>query len=351
MGPSSRYRIYSYLSYYEKVGLKVEISPLFGDWYLKSLWNHHSKFSILFKILYVYVCRVFKILFLSSDSLVYVGAELFPYCPFGIEKYLKLRKIPYIVEFDDAIFHNYDHNKRKILRKLLKDKTAKVIRNATAVITGCPYLTRYALQWNQNVLEIPTSIDADKYDYPLANEDMFVVGWIGSPSSSLYLSYVIDALKCFAQHYQFELRLVGFDTKYEKLLDGINYKIVRWTNETEVNEMSKFSVGIMPLPDTPFARGKCAFKLVQYMALGIPTISTPLESNVHIDANCGNLFASTPKEWEKSLVDVYLHREKYRMVGDKNKKIAMERYTFQANWKKYIKLFENIDDYGQKSNS
>ena len=344
MGPSSRYRIYSYLPYYKRIGLKMEIVPLFGDWYLKRLWRHQSKFFILFKILYAYVYRAFKILFLSSNSLVYVGAELFPYCPFGIERYLRLRKIPYIIEFDDAIFHNYDHNKRKIVRKLLKNKTPKVIRNATAVITGCPYLTRYALQWNQNVLEIPTSIDADKYDYPLANEGMFVVGWIGSPSSSQYLSNVIDALKRFSQHYEFELRLVGFDKKYEKFLDGINYKIVKWTNETEVSEMSKFTVGIMPLPDTPFARGKCAFKLVQYMALGIPTISTPLESNVHIDANCGNLFASTSKEWEIALEEVFLHREKYKKIGEKNKKIAMERYTFQANWKKYVQLFETIDD-------
>lgn len=341
-GPSSRYRIYSYLPYYKDAGLDFSVSPLFGDWYLEHIWKHRAKWRLLLHIVYAYLKRLFQILLLPSNTIVYIGAELFPYCPFGIECYLKWRKIPYLVEYDDAIFHYYDQSSNRWVRFLLTHKTKKVIHNAAAIITGCQYLTDYARQWNNNVFEIPTSVDADKYALDRSDKRLFTIGWIGSPASSKYLEIVIPALRKLTDKYEFELDLIGFDSSYEFLLKGINYRLINWDSNTEVQNMSYFSVGIMPLPKTKFAQGKCAFKLVQYMAMGIPTISTPLQSNVNIDKGCGNLFADTEEDWYKAFEQVICNSEQFLQVGRENREVAMKYYTFQSNWEKYYSILKAL---------
>lgn len=341
-GPSSRYRIYSYLPYYKNEGIDFSISPLFGDWYLEHIWKHRAKWKLFPHIVYAYLKRFFQILLLPSNAIVYIGAELFPYCPFGIEYYLKWRKIPYLVEYDDAIFHYYDQSENKLVRFLFAHKTEKVIHNAATIITGCQYLTDYARQWNNNIFEIPTSVDANKYILSKSDSTIFTIGWIGSPASSSYVDLVIPALKRLAEKYKFELDMIGFDPSYEDLLEGINYKLINWDSSTEIENMNRFSVGIMPLPKTKFAQGKCAFKLVQYMAMGIPTISTPLQSNINIDKGCGNLFADSENEWYKAFEQVICNPNQFSLIGRKNRETALKYYTFQSNWSKYYAILNKL---------
>ena len=337
MGASSRYRIYEYLKYYAQSGVDFSVYPLFGDKYLKNLFAHKSKLSILPNIAISYLKRMFRILRMSKNSIAYIGAELFPYLPYGFDKILTKRKIPYIIEYDDAIFHNYDKNER------LKDKTGKVIENAAHVITGSRYLTDYAKRFNKNVTQIPTSVDADKYrDAKPVDSGKFVIGWIGSHSSSPALVTIADALRRLSSQIDYELHLIGFDPVLENRLKGIPYKLIKWESETEVRNMQNFSVGIMPLKDTPFARGKCAFKLVQYMAVGLPTVSSPLQSNIDIDNERVNLFANSEDEWIEALLKIANNRVEYEEIGKRNKEYAMENYTFQSNYQKYIDIMQSV---------
>ncbi|WP_264566690.1 glycosyltransferase [Flavobacterium sp. N3904] len=342
-GPSSRYRIYNYLEYYKEEGYSISVHPLFGDWYLDSIWEHRPKWKIFHKIFFAYFKRLILILSMPSNSIAYIGAELFPYLPYGFENIFKLKKVKYIIEFDDAIFHYYDMNASKHIRKFLGNKTAKAIVNASYVITGAEYLTNFAMQYNQSVLEIPTAINAEKYisSEPISGEE-FVVGWIGSFSQSIHIINLLPVFKRLSENYRFKLRLVGFDKYLEKYLKGIPYEIIVWTDEGEIAEMSKFSVGIMPLDDSPFSNGKCAFKLIQYMGVGIPTISTPLRSNINVNRDSANIFASTQEEWYIAFEKVIQNKEHYIKVGQKNKEIAMEFYTIQANYAKYLSVFKSL---------
>ena len=332
--PSSRYRIYEYLPYYQQAGIKFIVSPLLGDWYLSALWGHKSKFRVLFLIIVTYLKRIASVLFIPHNSIVYIGAELLPYMPSWLESYLHFRGIKYLIEFDDAVFHNYE-NKNIIIRKLYREKFRKVISKASLVICGCRYLADYSKQWNKNVLIIPTSIDKNKYNKTISCTNN-IIGWIGSSTTSPNIKIVIPALKKLSEEFNFELHLIGFDKKYEYLLNGINYRLIDWTSETEVSELSQFTIGIMPLYDTPGNRGKCAFKLVQYMAVGIPTISTPLQSNIDIDKKCGNLFANTEEEWYIAFKDLLFNPDRRNQVGNNNKRVAMQHYTFQSNSQKII---------------
>ena len=342
-GPSSRYRIYNYLDFYRKEKYDMVLNPLFGDWYLDTIWQHKTKCRVAHKILWSYLKRLKLILFLPSKSVVYIGSELFPYIPFGLERILIMKKIKYILEFDDAIFHYYDLSSSKLVLKILGHKTPKVISKAACIITGSEYLTKYASKFNKNVVEIPTSIDAEKYkkvDVKKTNE--FIIGWIGSSSQSKQVLNILPALIELSLKYKYKLHLIGFDAALEIYLDKVPYKLIEWDDATEIEEMSRFSVGIMPLEDTPFNRGKCAFKLVQYMSIGIPTISTPLLSNLNINKNSKNLFCETQDEWFSAFEIIINNQNMYNIIGKKNKQIALKNYSIQSNAKKYLTIFIDL---------
>lgn len=336
-GASSRYRIYEYLNYFDTEGINYSVFPLFEDWYLDSIHKHKSKLTIFPKLMAAYIKRLYKILTLKKKSIAYIGAELFPYLPYGFEKILKFKRIPYIIEFDDAIFHNYDKF------PILRNKTGKVIKNASHVITGSRYLSDYARQFNVNVTQIPTCIDAEKYRDAIPHDsNKFIIGWIGSYASTPALLSVVGALKKLAKYIDFELRLIGFDPIYTDRIKDLPFNLIEWSEDSEVKNMLDFSVGIMPLKDTPFSRGKCAFKLVQYMAVGIPTISTPLQSNIDIDNGIGNLFATTEDEWINAFLEIAANRSKFKSIGQKNKQFAMDNYTFQTNYRKHLHILSEL---------
>lgn len=345
-GASSRYRIYSYLRYYDAAGFKYSVNPLFGDAYLNYKYQHRSVFSPLFilKVLNAYIHRFLKVLFVPQNSIVYIGAELLPYVPLVLEKYLKFRNVPIIIEYDDAIFHNYDQNKNELVRKMLSGKTPQVIKCASLVICGSRYLKEYALNWNHNVIQIPTCVDSDKYlnKHEDNDTDSFVVGWIGSPSTSKELSLISTVLIDLQDKYKIKINLIGFDKSKENLLKGLKYNIIEWSSDSEIKELNNFTIGVMPLFDTPFNRGKCAFKLVQYMMMGIPTVSTPLQSNIDIDGGCGNLFASTRSEWFGAIEKLLVNKELRNEIGNRNWVYAHSHYSFQMNKDKYIKALNSL---------
>lgn len=344
-GPSSRYRMYQYFKFFREADIEVEVSSLMEENYVQ----HFNKSKV--KILALYIQRIFIFLKSRRFDLLYIEKELFPFLPPFFERLLILLKVKYIVDYDDAIFHNYDLNTNKFIRFLLKNKIPSVIANSEYAITGSPYLTQYAQKFSQNVVEIPTSIDIDKYNLPKLNSNsQFVIGWIGSKTTSFHIVHIADALRQFSKKYDCVIRLIGFDKCQLQELQDMPIEVIQWSEGIEVEVLNTFSVGIMPLIDAPFERGKCGFKLIQYMACSIPTISTPLEANVKINRDNHNLFATTIDEWVSALSEMYHNREKYAEIGRKNRDIVERYYTVQVNKDKYIDLFNRIKDINiQKS--
>lgn len=339
-GASSRYRTYQYLEYFNSESYRVE--PLFDEKYITYLYAKQS-ISKLY-VLKRYIKRVLVLLQAHKYDVVFLEKEFFPYLPFCVFL-LKVLKINYVVDYDDAIFHSYDSHKLKLVRQLFKHKIPSVIQNATAVIVGSPYLKEFAQKYNSAVYEISTSIDIERYTLKIqksiANNDILKIGWIGSPTTSKHLSVVIDALLCLVeQQIAFELVLIGFSKQSGIDFKAIPVNYVKWSSETEVEELHKIDVGIMPLLDDAFAHGKCAFKLIQYMACGIPTIATPFKSNLKVDRNKENLFASTTEEWVDSFIKVLKNRVHYKAVGKRNKTVITNMYSKQANKTKYKAIFE-----------
>ena len=339
-GASSRYRIYQYQDYFRHYN--CVINPFFDENYIPALSYRNIKGLLYLSKLYLKQLK--KMCLLKPSDVVFVQYEFTPFLPFNT-LFFKLFKIKYIVDFDDAAFHGYDQHKSRVVRGLFKSKIATVIKHATHVVTGSPYLTSYALKYNKNVTEIPTSIDFSKYKIRELelNNDKIVIGWIGSKTTSKNLLELIPTFnKLQEEGVNFELRFIGFNTALVKEFDKLPLTIVNWTNDTEVEEIQKFTVGIMPLEENPFNKGKCAFKLIQYMACAIPTISTPFESNIKVDRGNGNLFAANNDEWFLAIKKIKANAEVFRGIGLNNRNVIEKHYSIQANYSSYINIFKTI---------
>ncbi len=341
-GPSSRYRIYQYLDYFEDY--EINIYPFFDDNYTPGF-----KFWSFKGMLYLsksYSKRLVNMLkLINSDKICLVQYEFTQYLPF-FKFFFKIFNISYIVDYDDAVFHDYDQHKNKYIRMLLKNKIEKVIKNATHVITGSPYLTRYAKKYNNKVTEIPTSIDFGKY-YEIKSEKMntntFVIGWIGSKTTSKNILPLIGTFeKLISNNIKFELHLIGFDPLLQHYLKHLPVKFITWDSNTEITNIKNFTVGIMPLDDNLFNKGKCAFKLIQYMACGISTISSSFEANKKVDRNSENLFVKEISEWEEKFIKIYKNRKIFDEIGIRNIEVVKSHYSLKANVKCYLDIFTKL---------
>lgn len=340
IGPSSRYRIYQYLGYFDDY--KINVFPFFDESYSPA--KSYKSIKGIIHLIKLYLRRLNYILKIKPEDIVYVQYEFTPFLPF-FSLFFKLKKIKFIVDFDDAAFHDYDQHKNVVIRKLFSNKISNVIKNSVTVITGSPYLTKYALLYNEHVIEIPTSIDINKYSLSEYKniEDKLVIGWVGSITTSVNLLALIPVFEYLKnENYNFEIRLLGFNVELASKFKDLPIKIIPWESGSEVENIYQFSVGIMPLENKPFNKGKCAFKLIQYMACGIPTISTPLEANVKVNRGNFNLFAQTTQDWINALNEIKNNPLKYKKVGLQNRKIVDKFYTIQVNKEKYIKVFDSI---------
>jgi len=341
MGASSRYRTLQYLPYLKEQNIDFDVKPLFSDAYLRYKYANGKENKLI--TIKSILKRIFVVLFEASKyDILVIEKELIPYFPPILEWYLKLRKIPYILDYDDAVWHNYDNHKKAIVRFLFKNKIASVIKNAKSVIAGSEYIKAFAQQFNNNVHKIPTVIDMNKYQCSTKKNDMdkFIVGWIGSPSTSKYILYISEALKRFTDEYDAIVHLVGFDFKLSSKI-GFRYKIIPWSETTEVAEICKFDVGIMPLVDKPFERGKCGFKLIQYMGCKKPVIASSVgENNIIVEDGINGFLVNNENEFYEKLKFFYANRNIAKEFGINGFKKVNKFYSLQESQKNYLKVLK-----------
>lgn len=342
-GPSSRYRTFQYLQAIQE-SFEVIIQAGFGDWYFDKKIPGWKKKWFLFS---AFLKRLFTILLLPTGSVVWIEYELFPYLPAFAEGYLRLRKIAYCVDYDDAIFHNYDQSSNGLIKRFLSQKIPYVMRNAKTVVTGSPYLTQFALAHNPSVVEIPTSIHFSKY---LDNQEVLpekktgclVIGWIGSTSTSPNVLMLREPLKKLAEKTNAELWLMGFDMKLAAELKGLPVRFFAWAQDKEVPFLNSIDIGVMPLSDIPFNHGKCGFKLIQYMAAGKPTISTPLDANKKINRNGLNKYAEGDDCWLTHIIHFASHPDERKSIGKNNRELVQKFYSLEANYATLIQVLTTM---------
>lgn len=318
-GASSRLRAFQYFPFLESQGIQVTVKPLFGDDYLEKLYKGEKNFASGLK---AYLKRFFALITVFKFDRIVIEAELFPYLPAVFERLLKLFGIKYIVDYDDAIFHNYDSHPNAVIRFLLKNKIDVVMKKSETVIAGNSYLASKAEKAGaKKIVIIPTVIDTSRYKMKeFSNSKPFVIGWIGSPSTFKYLLSLRSVFKKLAAKYDIVIHIVGAGNSLGLPLIEKHFS---WSEETEVDSILTFDVGIMPLNDTPWEKGKCSYKLIQYMGCGIPVIASPVGMNVQVVGPENGFLVSSEEDWLAAF-ESYLNDTMLQRLHGKNNGIFVE---------------------------
>ena len=298
MGASSRMRSLQFFPFLSRHNIDPKNLSLISNSQLLRKYKTGSYNPVF--MAFLYIKRICHIVFEKND-LIWVEKELFPWLPAWVEL-LILGQKKIILDFDDAIFHNYDLHANRYVRTIFGSKIDKLMARATVVTAGNSYLKKRAMRAGAKYIKVlPTVIRMSRYDHAVnvPKTSFTRIVWIGTPSTSKYLSLIAPALTVLAQENEFIFRVIGAKNI---VIPGVSVEYLEWSEDTEVNLISECDIGIMPLQDNPWELGKCAYKLIQYMACGLPTVSSPIGANIDIvQENETGFFAKNSDEWIRSL--------------------------------------------------
>ncbi|MDR4509281.1 MAG: glycosyltransferase family 4 protein [Candidatus Brocadiaceae bacterium] len=314
--PASRYRVLQYIPYVKEAQINVKVA-LFPDTFRK--WM--KLFSEI---------RNYDILFIQKRRLWFW--QLW---------YTKRKQVKIIYDFDDAVMFKspVDGGGKSFKRQRT---FARIIRYSDQVIAGNQYLKSQALPYNKNITIIPTAIDTRKYaqkDYR-KNKQNITLGWIGSKSSLPFLEELSPAFDHLAiQHPSVELKIICnafFDCKKMPVVKKI------WVKEEENRDLQDIDIGIAPLPDHEWTKGKCATKLLQYMSIGIPVVCSPVGvHNEIVQEGVNGFFASSIPEWIEKIRLLLQDTALLERIGVEGKKTVEQSYSLQANAGKFVQILRD----------
>lgn len=343
--PGQRYRMEQWAPLLEEMGAEITFEA-FRCEELHSLLcqpgNTRRKIYLATRAL---ARRLKALRFLADYDLVYIYNEAALLGPALIEKFISRRKVPIVFDFDDAIFLHYTYISpvSRYLR-LLKcpGKTRAICQLAAHVLAGNSYLAGYSARVNPHVTIVPSTVDTDIYTVDDSREpsDPLVIGWTGSYSTVQYLDTVQPALQQLAQQERFKLRVIGVPD-YE--LAGVEVEAVPWNSKTEVADLRPIDIGIMPLVDDLWTRGKCGMKALQYMGLGIPAVCSPVGINpTTICDNENGLVATTTDEWINQLTRL-LHSQSLReRLGMAGRATIEAEYSTSVHAPRVFQIFKAV---------
>lgn len=330
LGASSRVRALQYLPHLEREGLQAEVLPLLSDEYVRSLYDGRRAWR---EVLRAYARRLAQCLRLGSYDLIWMEKELLPMLPFGLESAL-LGQRRFVLDLDDAIFHNYDLG-RPLVRRLLGDKIDRLMRRATLVTAGNSYLAERAHRAGAAWIEqLPSTVPLSRYPTPSgrrarpAPDGTTRIVWIGSPATVHYLGLIRDAVEQLATRQALELRVIGAQAPQWA---GLRCISIAWSEQSEAGEIADCDIGVMPLDDSPWEQGKCSFKLIQYMACGLPVVASPVGMNrdVVIPGHNG-LLATDTQAWIAALDQLVRNPASAAAMGEAGRRAAEEHFSVEA---------------------
>jgi glycosyltransferase involved in cell wall biosynthesis len=336
---SHRYRLSQYKEGLLDKDINLKVYHLLDDDYLESKFSKRpfSKIklvlSVLKRLIVVFSSRKFDVTILHC--------ELFPFLPAWLETFIIPK--PYVFDFDDAWHLRYKLNRSKTFKFFLDNKIDKVIENASAVHAGNIYLSEYSLKHNDNIILFPTVLDTEVYKpNHVSDKNKFTIGWIGSPTTAPYLESLVNPLSELGKEGPVSFHVIG--GKAPEILN-IEIHEIPWSEVNEVDNINKFDVGVMPLINDEWAKGKCAFKLLQYMACGLPVVASNVGANIQVvDAETGFL-VDNDDMWLESLRKLRDNPGLRSQLGSKGRAKVEESYSLHTNLPVLEKTIKELADH------
>jgi glycosyltransferase involved in cell wall biosynthesis len=341
--PSQRFRFEQYFEILIKTNHTFHVQSFLSLTGWRTLYQPGHFFIKAWTILSGFIRRLFILIKLSSFDYVFIHREAAPVGPPVIEWLIaKVFQKKIIYDFDDAIWLT-DKLKENALEKIVRwrSKVGSISQWSYKVSCGNEYLCLYAQQFNMNVVLNPTTIDTVGLHHPNGEKkltDHIIIGWTGSHSTLKYLKDIEPVLSFLEKKYPQLKILVIADRMPELALHSLIF--LPWNKETEASDLTKADIGIMPLPDDEWAKGKCGFKALQYLALEIPTVISPVGVNTKIVTQSDTGFlCSTPSEWTIALEKLITDSSLRTVMGKKGRQKVIEHFSVESNKNNFLNLF------------
>lgn len=343
--PSQRFRFEQYLSFLKDQGYDYHFSYNIypgDDMVLYGKGNYFRKLLILLKTFKIRLkdwssYNDFDIVFVQREAMM-IGSTFF-------ERRIRKSKAKFIFDFDDSIWlMDTSEGNKKFEWLKNPEKTARNIRYADMVFAGNDYLADYARHYNKNIKIIPTTIDTEVYK-PKKNTESnkpIIIGWSGSITTIKHFALALDFLKEIKNKFghSVAIKVIG-DGSYVN--DSLNIKGLPWLAEKELDDLNSFDIGIMPLPNDEWAKGKCGLKGLQYMALEIPTIMSPVGVNTSIiDQGRNGFLATTTQEWVDCITKLIEAPELREKMGKAARQTVLENYSVISQQQNYLNAFKEV---------
>ena len=382
-GAGCRFRIAQFIPYLESVGIDVTLRSLFTPEFFRLVYKpgHYLQKAATFAALSMR--RLGSLRDLARFDVIFIYREMFPIGPALIERLIAARRRPPIVfDFDDAIFlPSVSDANRLILALKRPQKIAAIIRSSHHVITGNEYLAQYARRFNAAVTTIPTSVDTDLFvpshigdpervalhdPESIARHDPErvarhepsgngaapprepIVGWIGSPTTGAYIRSLSNVLRRVRERHPFVLRVSGVGEPFA--IPGVRIDDDPWALSREVQLFNTCDVGVYPLADDEWSKGKCGFKAIEFMACGVPVVAAAVGVNREIIEDGVNGFlASGEDEWVEKLGRLLSDAALRRRFAEAGRRTIQERYSVQVNARKLAATLRDVAGSGEGS--
>ncbi|MBA4184553.1 MAG: glycosyltransferase, partial [Acidobacteria bacterium] len=283
-------------------------------------------------------------------DLLLVQREAMFFGPAFFERlFQQIGKTPLILDLDDATYVSYVSPTYGKLGSFFKffGKTDNLINRADAVICGNRFIAEYVEKKGTKAIVVPTVVDTDKFVPIEKNNEVTIVGWIGTPSTFPLLQSVFPVLQKLAQEYQFILRIVGAGV--EKIeIEGVKIENLSWNLEREIADFQSLDIGVYPITTAAslpsnWIVGKSGFKAIQYMAVGIPFVMSPIGVCAEIgEPGVTHFNAESAKGWYNALDKLFSDVDLRKRMGAEARKHCLENYSLAIQTEKLARTFKKV---------
>jgi glycosyltransferase involved in cell wall biosynthesis len=328
----TRFRITHYIPYLESQGFDVTVDSFFTPSFFRLVYRKGQYPQKIVAFAGLAARRLAAMPAARRYDLIFIYREAFPIGPPFVERYLSRGSAAIVLDFDDAIYLRNSSEANRFVESLkFAQKVATIVGLADRVIVGNEFLAAYARAHNSAVTTIPTCVDTSRFvrrTVPSAPGPP-VVGWIGSPTTTPYLAALGDVLRETGRRRPFLMRVSGSAEDFS--LPGVDVRHEPWTIGREVELFNTCDVGVYPLTDDEWSRGKCGFKAIQFMACGVPVVASAVGVNRDIIEDGVNGFlASSPAEWVDKLDRLVADPSLRARLGAAGRKTIEERYSLKV---------------------
>jgi glycosyltransferase involved in cell wall biosynthesis len=340
--PSQRFRFEQYLDVLKERGISFEMKSFLDEASFKILYKNGHHAEKLLAVVKGFIKRFLLLFSVPACDLVFIHREAAPIGPPIVEWIIaKVLRKKIIYDFDDAIWLPNTSDVNRIASGIKwHSKVSSICAYAYRVSCGNEYLHEYAGRYNKDARLNPTTIDTVNLHNTLKEQhsEKLVIGWTGTHSTIKYLDKLIPVIQKLETSFDFEFLVIS-NKNPEMPLRSFRY--LEWKKDSEIQDLLKMNIGVMPLEEDAWSQGKCGFKALQYMALGIPALVSPVGvNNVIVDNGINGFICNGKQDWYEKLELLLKNEDKRIQLGKAAREKIVQKFSVHSNTENFLSLFE-----------